>query len=162
MARAKMEETRRLFQTFDLDNSGTLSADEVLAILTRKGGTAQGLSIEDAKEIIADFDDNGDGVLSVEEFASAWATINNEPSSSTFFGSGAPAPVGVLSEAEAAREAELQQAWAAKGKAGRIPTVGLDRTTPVDPLWWDQPWFDAWVESGCDHQQLGISVAVRS
>ena len=55
---------RTLFATFDTDGSGTLDAEELLAILTRG---ASGLSLEDAKEIVDDFDENKDGVLSVDE-----------------------------------------------------------------------------------------------
>ena len=58
------EHLRALFATFDADGSGTLDAEELLAVLTRGAG---GLSLEDAKEIVNDFDDNKDGVLSVDE-----------------------------------------------------------------------------------------------
>ena len=59
---------------------------------------------------------------------------------------------------DAAQEAELQVEWEAKGKTGRVPRVGADRTSPIAPEWWDLPWFDAWVAGGCDHQLLGITV----
>ena len=58
------DDLRSLFNTFDRDGSGTLDAEELLAILTRG---ASGLSLEDAKEIVDDFDENKDGVLSVDE-----------------------------------------------------------------------------------------------
>jgi len=48
--------------------------------------------------------------------------------------------------------------YEAKGKTGRVPRVGADRTSPIAPEWWDLPWFDAWVAGGCDHQLLGITV----
>ena len=67
---------RKAFAVFDLDNSGTLTAEECLAILTRGASDEEkedmGMSIEDAQEIIDDFDRNGDGVLSIEEFADAF------------------------------------------------------------------------------------------
>lgn len=56
------------FKAFDTDNSGTLSAEEMLKVLTRKGGGAE-LSIEDAKAVIASVDYNGDGVLDVRQEA---------------------------------------------------------------------------------------------
>ena len=55
------------FKAFDTDGSGTLSAEEMLQVLTRKGGGAS-LSIDDAKAVIATVDYNGDGVLDLEEF----------------------------------------------------------------------------------------------
>ena len=69
------EHLRALFATFDADGSGTLDAEELLAILTRGAG---GLSLEDAKEIVNDFDDNKDGVLSVEEFARFFTVVRSK------------------------------------------------------------------------------------
>ena len=63
-----------LFAVFDTGGSGTLDAEGVLAILTR--GEA-GLSLQDAQEIVRDFDDNHDGVLSADEFAKAWASLGD-------------------------------------------------------------------------------------
>ena len=64
------------FKLFDTDGSGTLTAEECLAILTRGASDeereAMGMSEEDAQEIIDDFDKNGDGVLSIDEFAEAF------------------------------------------------------------------------------------------
>jgi len=67
---------RKAFEEFDVDGSGTLSAEECLAILTR-GATDEekeemGMTEDDAREIIQDFDKNGDGVLSIEEFVEAF------------------------------------------------------------------------------------------
>ena len=50
---------REAFKMFDTDGSGTLSADEVLAILTQQSGGAS-LTIEDAQEFIKDFDQDGE------------------------------------------------------------------------------------------------------
>ena len=64
------------FKVFDTDGSGTLTAAECLAILTRGASDeereAMGMTEEDAQEIIDDFDTNGDGVLSIDEFAAAF------------------------------------------------------------------------------------------
>ena len=59
---------RTLFNLFDRDGSGTLDAEELLEILTRG---SDGLSLADAKEIVDSFDENKDGVLSVDEFVKA-------------------------------------------------------------------------------------------
>jgi Ca2+-binding EF-hand superfamily protein len=48
------------FQVFDTDGNGYLTANEVLAILMRSSG-GNPLSMEDAQEVIAAFDTNGDG-----------------------------------------------------------------------------------------------------
>ena len=58
------------FKVFDTDGSGTLSAKELLTILTRKGKGGASLSVEDAKQIIASVDYNGDGELDVDEVSS--------------------------------------------------------------------------------------------
>ena len=70
------EQIEAAFKNFDTDGSGTLSADEVLAILTRSSGGAA-LTIADAKEVISDFDANGDGELQLQEFVNAWAVIGD-------------------------------------------------------------------------------------
>ena len=69
------EHLRTLFTTFDRDGSGTLDAEELVAILTRG---ASGLSLDDAKDIVNDFDDNKDGVLSVDEFVKAMGAVGGE------------------------------------------------------------------------------------
>ena len=56
-----------------------------------------------------------------------------------------------------AQEAAMQKEWEKRGKQGRVPRVGEDRTAPVHCMWYDLPWFDQWVADGCDHQVLGIS-----
>ena len=258
------EHLRTLFTTFDRDGSGTLDAEELVAILTRG---ASGLSLDDAKDIVNDFDDNKDGVLSVDEFVKAMGAVggelskvpavgahvrvtsghytgrvgvvlslpdiaamdaDNAPESWMYDEGGnevrAPRPkavangpvaytihfldgsagratiaeqppvldptvahlyelttegtLQVIDKAElaavvradrakrdaerkaldAAQEAELQVEWEKRGKSGRVPRVGSERTSPIAPEWWDLPWFDAWVAGGCDHQLLGISV----
>ena len=243
---------RTLFNLFDRDGSGTLDAEELLEILTRG---SDGLSLADAKEIVDSFDENKDGVLSVDEFVKAMSAVGGELPSEpavgeyvkitsgkykgrvgvvtalpdlaamvkkaddadnegipvaytvnfldgaagratvteklvpvhqanslaemlTQYGFTALGTLEVISKAEldgvvtadrakrdaqrkaldAAQEAELQVEWEAKGKTGRVPRVGADRTSPIAPEWWDLPWFDAWVAGGCDHQLLGITV----
>ena len=66
---------RTLFNLFDRDGSGTLDAEELLEILTRGSG---GLSLADAKEIVDSFDENKDGVLSVDEFVKAMSAVGGE------------------------------------------------------------------------------------
>jgi len=58
---------------FDKDKNGTIDPDELMAILTDpKGG--QPLTREQAKDVIARFDTNHDGVLDKEEFCNAIAS----------------------------------------------------------------------------------------
>ena len=58
---------RNAFDVFDVDKSGSLSAEELRAVLTRPGG-GQAMSEEDAAKLLKEFDINGDGVLDVDEF----------------------------------------------------------------------------------------------
>ena len=74
-----IEQLSAAFKLFDVNGDGILDTDEVLAILTR---SATSLTREDAQSCIdamiasgADLD--GDGKLSVEEFARAWASTDS-------------------------------------------------------------------------------------
>ena len=62
---------RRAFSTFDQDQSGTLTASEMMGILTRSGG-GKPMSRNDAQKLIDAFDVNGDGMLNLEEFVAAF------------------------------------------------------------------------------------------
>jgi len=72
---ARIAKLREAFRQFDVDDSGTLSADELAQLLTRGTSSGTPLSAEDAQEIIDDFDTDGDGVLSLDELARAWVEI---------------------------------------------------------------------------------------
>ena len=61
------EEILEAFKVFDKDGNGTLSASELVEILTRPNCGAQ-ITVEEAKELVLEFDFNGDGELDVEEF----------------------------------------------------------------------------------------------
>ena len=66
------------FMLFDKDKSGTIDASELKEILTRAGNRDTiALSEKDAEELIADFDDNGDGVFSLEELVKCWGAIGS-------------------------------------------------------------------------------------
>ena len=58
------------FKTFDKDESGTLTFDELVGVFTRPGGGAP-LTEAEARAFIAQHDKNGDGVLSIDEFVDA-------------------------------------------------------------------------------------------
>ena len=61
------EELGKAFNAFDADKSGSISAAELVAILTRAGG-GQPMTVADAEALIAEVDLNGDGELQLEEF----------------------------------------------------------------------------------------------
>ena len=61
------------FKVFDKDGSGSLSTDELHAVLTRPGGGVP-LTREEVEELIREFDVNQDGELQYEEFAALWAS----------------------------------------------------------------------------------------
>lgn len=67
------EELSSAFAAFDRDSSGTLSAAELIDILTRSSGGAP-LAEGEAIALIESVDINGDGELSLEEFCTLMAT----------------------------------------------------------------------------------------
>lgn len=67
---------RAAFKSFDVDNSGRLSIDEMRAILSR--GPSPMLSPEEVDEVILEFDANGDGVLDIHEFTKACFALSDE------------------------------------------------------------------------------------
>jgi len=71
---------RNAFKVYDVDNSGKLSAEEFLNMLTYSSsaeGGAKGLSLEDAQAVMADFDTDGDNALDIDELLTAWRDIND-------------------------------------------------------------------------------------
>ena len=72
-AREKRErELRKAFDVFDSDKSGSLSVEELRAVLMRPGG-GHAMTIEQVQAIIDEFDTNKDGELQFEEFSAWWA-----------------------------------------------------------------------------------------
>ena len=65
------------FAVFDEDGSGTLSTKEVLTVLTRMTGSGAELTKKDAEDFIQQFDRNGDGVLSINEFIIAMGVMSD-------------------------------------------------------------------------------------
>jgi len=77
------EDVKEAFRAFDEDGSGTLTLEEVMAILVRPcpgGRPFSAEEMETAKAQFASWDKNGDGVLSIEEFAAAWPSLRRGPS----------------------------------------------------------------------------------
>jgi len=66
---------KKAFEIFDVDKSGSISAEELVKILTRDTPAGKPLGLADAKEIIGDFDRRGVGELNLEDFAACWAII---------------------------------------------------------------------------------------
>ena len=74
---ARLKCLKESFDIFDEDGSGSLEAEEVLLILTRMTGKGCQLTLEDAKEFIAEFDRDGDGRLDVNEFIVAMGVMSD-------------------------------------------------------------------------------------
>ena len=70
-----MEEIARAFALFDTDNSGKLSQEKLIAVLTRPT-TSKALSEADVQSIVKQFDVDGDGLLDLDEFSRAWSSWN--------------------------------------------------------------------------------------
>lgn len=73
----KLERIKRAFDLFDTDGNGSLSNEELRAVLTRPGGGSP-LTEEDVAALIAEFDVNGDGELQIDEFAIFWGPMIEE------------------------------------------------------------------------------------
>lgn len=56
---------KKAFEVFDIDKSGAIDQEEMVQILTRGTPAGTPLSLEEAKEVIADFDKSGTGELNV-------------------------------------------------------------------------------------------------
>jgi hypothetical protein len=49
-----------------------------LKVILTRGKGAQAFGFDDVNELIAEFDEDGDGMLDVEEFANAWGELDEE------------------------------------------------------------------------------------
>ena len=70
----------KAFRLFDKNGDGNIDAGELRELLLRANPDADPtkgdpLTEADCQTIINSFDDNGDGVLSIEELVAAWSTI---------------------------------------------------------------------------------------
>ena len=69
-------ELKKAFNTVDEDHSGTISMTELAQILKKGGDT---LSDDDLAQVVAKFDVNGDGQISLKEFAAMMAAGASSP-----------------------------------------------------------------------------------
>jgi len=67
---AQQERLKMAFGMFDTDGNGAISLREMTAMMYNLG---EACSLEDVKELIDQFDVNGDGVIDYEEFATGIA-----------------------------------------------------------------------------------------
>ncbi|KAH3802306.1 neo-calmodulin-like [Dreissena polymorpha] len=69
---AQIEEMTSAFRVFDKDNSGTITRDEIISVLKLSGEKVDEAELE---EIMASVDVDGDGKISIEEFAAVMCDI---------------------------------------------------------------------------------------
>ena len=72
---ARAKEIKEAFTTFDRDSSGTISAHELVEILSNPAG-GQPFTVAEAKALIQKFDTNQDGVLEYSEFVKAFGKLS--------------------------------------------------------------------------------------
>ena len=72
-----------VYECADTNGDGTLSVDEIKAILTHPVPGGRALSERAVDELIQRFDTNGDGLFSIEEFTAAFATLVKKGTGST-------------------------------------------------------------------------------
>ncbi|KAI9299852.1 hypothetical protein BJ944DRAFT_244768 [Cunninghamella echinulata] len=63
---SKQQELLETFKVFDKDGDGVINAEELTAMMQQLGDK---ISLEEAKQLISDVDDNHDGVVGFDEFA---------------------------------------------------------------------------------------------
>ena len=71
------QEMRRAFAVFDADKSGTITEEELTAILTRRVGGGHTFTVEEAERRFRQVDLNGDGVVDYGEFCKSWSMIRS-------------------------------------------------------------------------------------
>lgn len=68
----QIKEITDAFRVFDKDNSGTISADEILAVLKTCG---EDVDEEEINEMLRKVDKDGDGNIDIEEFAAVMCDL---------------------------------------------------------------------------------------
>ena len=71
---ASIESMKAAFACFDANGDGKLSKKEIRAILQRNDGMID----TDVDEVLDDFDEDGDGFLSLDEFIEAFSSLDDE------------------------------------------------------------------------------------
>lgn len=66
-----VKQMREIFQMFDRENRGCISAANITALLTQLTGTS--MSVEDMRDLVAEVDVDGDGQITFDEFLSMMA-----------------------------------------------------------------------------------------
>ena len=59
------DEIHALFRVLDQDGSGTISADELMLVMTYDG---EEITVKEVEELIREADSDGDGEINIEEF----------------------------------------------------------------------------------------------
>ena len=59
------DEIHALFRVLDQDGSGTISADELMLVMTYDG---EKITVKEVEELIREADSDGDGEINLEEF----------------------------------------------------------------------------------------------
>ena len=127
--------TRQAFNVFDKDGSGSLSVDELRAVLSRPGGGAA-LTDEEISAIIAEFDANGDGEIQYEEFVTMWEPKKSSaaaPKEAAGSKARQPPPSRPSSAARNSSAARPSSSASASSSAASSKTDPMQQDKPAEP-----------------------------
>ena len=98
------------FKIFDVDGNGTISKEELLAILMRPSASGKTFTPEEVDQLFSSIDADGSGGVDYTEFAAAWASKLAPLALEITFPAGTPADTQLAIRSEVSRQRRLPPA----------------------------------------------------